>query len=71
MNCTRQLKETMRDVFNLYFHPVHYWLELGAQSNSIRGFEDIQMRQLKLFNANFDDVVQAKLINKGWPFSSS
>ena len=52
----RDSKGTTLDVFNLLFHSVHYWLELGpvaSQSNSIRGFHDIQIRLPKLFNANF------------------
>ena len=36
---------------------VHYWLELGVSIQqhdvSIKGFQDIEMRLPKLFNANF------------------
>ena len=49
VNRMRELMETTIDVFYLLFHPVHYWLEL----DSIRGFQDIEMRLPKLFKANF------------------
>ena len=45
----RKLKETTLDVFTLFLHPVQF--VLASQSNSIRGFEDIEMRLTQLFNA--------------------
>ena len=48
------LRATTLDVSSLLFHPVHCWPELGVWSQGFNlGFQDIEMRLPKLFNADF------------------
>ena len=38
VNCMRELKETTLDIFDLLFHAVHDWPELGISIKKHQGF---------------------------------
>ena len=62
----RELKETTLDVFTLLCLKFVIFYTMGlslmSQSKSTRGFQDIEMRQLKLFNT----ILAGKMMGIWW-----
>ena len=60
----RELKGTTLDVFNLLFHSVHYWLELGVSIQQHQGFSRHRNEAAQALQREFhwqDDVISMML----------